>query len=157
MPANLNKVFLIGNLTRDPELRYIPSGQAVVGFTVASNRSYNSPTGEKKEDVCFVRVVAWGRTAEVCNEYLRKGSSVFVEGRLQSRSWEAQDGTKRSTIEVVASNVQFLGRPAGAGASAPSHETGSVPSEKTTGQAVVPESGIAVSEDELAPDSEVPF
>ena len=112
MPASFNKVMLLGNLTRDPELRYIPSGQAVVTFTVAINRTYMATTGEKKEEVSFIRVVVWGRIAEVCNEYLKKGSSVFVEGRLQSRSWEAQDGTKRNTTEVVAQSVQFLGRPA---------------------------------------------
>jgi len=116
--ANLNKVFLIGNLTRDPELRYIPSGTAVATFTVASNRSYNSASGEKKEEVCFVRVVSWARQAELCGEYLFKGSPVFVEGRLQSRSWETPDGQKRSTIEVVAQNVQFLGKPRGAGGEA---------------------------------------
>jgi len=106
--ASLNKVFLMGNLTRDPELRYIPSGTAVTSFTIAVNRIYNSPAGERKEEVCFVRVVVWGRMAEVCGEYLSKGSPVFVEGRLQSRSWEAPDGQKRSTIEVIANNVQFL-------------------------------------------------
>lgn len=108
MPASLNKVLLIGNLTRDPELRYIPSGQAVASFTIAVNRNYVSQSGEKKEEVSFIRIVVWARRAEVCNEYLKKGSPVFVEGRLQSRSWEAQDGTKRSTLEVIASNVQFL-------------------------------------------------
>lgn len=74
------------------------------------NRTYNSQTGEKKEEVSYVRVVVWARLAEICNEYLKKGSPVFVEGRLQSRSWEGQDGSKRSTIEVVAQNVQFLPR-----------------------------------------------
>lgn len=108
--ANLNKVFLMGNLTRDPELRYIPSGTAVASFTVASNRVYTSSAGEKKEETCFMRIVAWARQAELCGEYLKKGSPVFVEGRLQSRSWETPDGQKRSTIEVVAQNVQFLGR-----------------------------------------------
>lgn len=106
--ASFNKVMLIGNLTRDPELRYIPSGSAVVTFTVAVNRVYKTQTGEKKEQVSFIRVVVWGRRAEVCGEYLSKGSPVFVEGRLQSREWEAQDGQKRSTIEVIADNVQFL-------------------------------------------------
>ena len=110
MAASLNKVMLIGNLTRDPELRYIPSGQAVTTFTVAVNRTYNSQSGEKKEEVSFIRIVAWARLAEVCNEYLKKGSPVFVEGRLQSRNWEAQDGTKRSTVEVIAQSVQFLSR-----------------------------------------------
>jgi len=106
--ANLNKVFLIGNLTRDPELRYIPSGSAVATFTVAVNRVFKLQTGEKKEQVSFIRVVVWGRRAEVCGEYLSKGSPVFVEGRLQSREWETQEGQKRSTIEVVADNIQFL-------------------------------------------------
>lgn len=106
--ASLNKVMLIGNLTRDPELRYIPSGSAVTSFTVAMNRVYKLQTGEKKEEVSFIRVVVWGRLAEVCGEYLKKGVPVFVEGRLQSRSWDAPDGQKRSTVEVIAVNIQFL-------------------------------------------------
>lgn len=106
--ASLNKVMLIGNLTRDPELRYIPSGSAVTSFTVAMNRVYKLQTGEKKEEVSFVRVVVWGRLAEVCNDYLKKGHPVFVEGRLQSRSWDGPDGQKRSALEVIAQNVQFL-------------------------------------------------
>ena len=108
MAANLNKVLLIGNLTRDPELRYIPSGSAVATFTVAINRVYKDQAGEKKEQTSFIRVVVWGRRAEVCGEYLSKGSPVFIEGRLQSRDWETQDGQKRSTVEVVADNIQFL-------------------------------------------------
>lgn len=108
--ASLNQVFLVGNLTRDPEMRYIPSGQGVTSFSIATNRTYNSPSGEKKEETSFVRIVTWGRSAEVCNEYLRKGSQVLVEGRLQSRSWQAQDGTKRNSLEVVAQRVQFLSR-----------------------------------------------
>ena len=108
--ANLNKVILLGNLTRDPELRYIPSGTAVATFTVATNRAYTRPSGEKREEACFVRVVSWARQAELCGQYLSKGSPVCVEGRLQSRSWETPDGQKRSTLEVVAQNVQFLGR-----------------------------------------------
>lgn len=106
--ATLNKVFLIGNLTRDPELRYIPSGSAVATFTVAVNRVYKTQTGEKKEQTSFIRVVVWGRRAEVCGEYLSKGSPVFVEGRIQSRDWETQDGQKRNTVEVIADSVQFL-------------------------------------------------
>jgi single-strand DNA-binding protein len=106
--ANLNKVFLIGNLTRDPELRYVPSGSAVATFTVAVNRVYTTQTGEKKEQVSFIRIVVWGRRAEVCGEYLSKGSPVFVEGRLQTRDWETAEGQKRNTVEVVADNVQFL-------------------------------------------------
>ncbi|PIQ82408.1 MAG: single-stranded DNA-binding protein [Candidatus Omnitrophica bacterium CG11_big_fil_rev_8_21_14_0_20_64_10] len=108
--ANLNKVFLIGNLTRDPELRYIPSGTAVATFTLASGRVYKTASGEKREETCFVRVVSWARQAELVGEYLTKGSPCFVEGRLASRSWETPDGQKRSMIEVVAQNIQFLGR-----------------------------------------------
>lgn len=108
--ANLNKVFLIGNLTRDPELRYIPSGTAVSTFTIATGRAYTLASGEKREETCFVRVVAWARQAELCGEYLSKGSPVFVEGRLQSRSWETPEGQKRSTLELVAQNIQFLSK-----------------------------------------------
>lgn len=106
--ASLNKVLLIGNLTRDPELRYIPNGSAVASFTLAMNRVYKLQTGEKKEEVSFIKVVVWGRMAEVCGEYIKKGSPVFVEGRLQSRSWDGPDGQKRSAVEVIALNVQFL-------------------------------------------------
>jgi len=108
---------MIGNLTRDPELKYIPSGTAVATFTLASNRVYKMASGEKKEETCFMRIVAWGRQAELCSEYLGKGSPCFVEGRLQSRSWETPEGQKRSTIEVVAQNIQFLGRGGGRTAS----------------------------------------
>jgi len=109
MSASLNKVFIMGNLTRDPELRYVPSGTAVANFTVAVNRSFKDKTGERREDASFIRVVVWGKMAEVCGEYLAKGRRVLVEGRLQSRSWEGQDGQKRSALEVIALSVQFLG------------------------------------------------
>lgn len=107
--ASLNKVLLIGNLTRDPELKYIPSGAAVANFGLAINRSYTNSAGEKVDDVCFVDVVAWNRLAEVASEYLTKGRPVFVEGRLQMRTWEQEDGRKRTKLEVVAQNIQFLG------------------------------------------------
>lgn len=117
--ATLNKVYLMGNLTRDPELRYVPSGAAVTTFDMAVNRMYTTQSGEKKKDTCFIRIVVWRRIAEVCGEYLSKGSPVFVEGRLQSRSWVNNEGQKRSTIEVVANNVQFLRPKAQAGAAGP--------------------------------------
>ncbi len=109
MAASLNKVFLMGNLTRDPELRYIPSGAAVANFTVAVNRSYKDSAGGRKEEASFIRVVIWGKMAEVCGEYLSKGRAVLVEGRIRTRTWEGQDGQKRNATEVVATNVQFLG------------------------------------------------
>ncbi len=112
--ASLNKVFLIGNLTREPELRFIPSGTAVATFTVAVNRTYTSQSGEKKEEVCFARVVVWGKQAESCSQYLAKGSQVFVEGRLIYRTWE-QEGKTRNMLEVRADRVQFLGRPKAGG------------------------------------------
>ena len=161
--ANLNKVFMIGNLTRDPELRYIPSGTAVATFTVASNRVYTSAAGEKKEEACFVRVVSWARQAELCGEYLSKGSPVFVEGRLQSRSWETPDGQKRSTIEVVAQNIQFLGRSRG-GAGACVGSRGSGRSAESTGAAPAPEEPPGIPEGTESPaeteqeqTGEVPF
>ena len=106
--ANLNRVMLMGNLTRDPELRYVPSGTAVTNFSLAVNRLYTTQSGEKKKETCFVRVVAWGRMAETCGEFLTKGSAVFVEGRLQSRSWETPDGQKRSAIDIIALSIQDL-------------------------------------------------
>ncbi|MDD5440212.1 MAG: single-stranded DNA-binding protein, partial [Candidatus Omnitrophica bacterium] len=108
MAASLNRVFLMGNITRDPELRYIPSGTAVATFTIAVNRVYATPQGEKKEEVSFIRVVVWGKRAEVCGKYLSKGSPIFVEGRIRTRTWQAADGQNRNTTEVIASNVQFL-------------------------------------------------
>ncbi len=130
MAASLNRVFLMGNLTRDPELRYIPSGTAVTTFDVAVNRSYKTASGERKDETCFVRVVVWARRAEVCAEYLKKGSPVFVEGRLRSRSWDTPDGQKRSTLEIVANNVQFLRTAAKKDSSMPAAETaGEIPQE----------------------------
>lgn len=107
---NLNKVFLIGRLTRNPELRYTPSGSAVASLGLAINREYITKDGEKKEDHCFVNLVVWGKRAEVCSEYLKKGSLVFVEGRLSYRSWETVDKEKRSTLEVYVERLQFLDR-----------------------------------------------
>ncbi|MDP2939615.1 MAG: single-stranded DNA-binding protein [Candidatus Omnitrophota bacterium] len=107
--ASLNKVFLIGNLTRDPELRYTPSGLAVVNLRLAVNRRYKDKNSELKEETCFVTVTAWDKQAEVCNQYLQKGRPVFIEGRLQSRSWETSDGQKRNVLDVKAERIQFLG------------------------------------------------
>lgn len=106
--ANLNLCFFMGNITRDPELKYLPNGTAVCSFTVASNRTYKQQD-EKKEEVTFMRIVVWGKRAESCGEYLHKGSSVFVEGRIQNRSWEDADGQKKYATDIVANNVQFLG------------------------------------------------
>jgi len=105
----INRVLITGNLTNDPELRYTPDGQAVIGFQIAANRIYpNKKTGEWQKDTTFVRVTAWRDLAERMGERLHKGSAVFVEGRLQSRSWETPDGQKRSAIDIIALTVQDL-------------------------------------------------
>ncbi len=105
----LNKVFLIGNLTRDPELRYTPSGTAVADLPLAVNRRFTTANGEKKEETCFVDVTLWARQAEVASQYLKKGRPVFVEGRLHLDRWENSDGQKRSKLKIVGQNFQFLG------------------------------------------------
>jgi len=110
--ASFNKVLLIGNLTKDPELRYTPQGTAVVNLRMAVNRRFKNKNQELKEEVCFLTAVVWDKQAETCNQYLHKGSALLVEGRLQSRSWEDNSGQKRSVIEVRAERVQFLGAPA---------------------------------------------
>ena len=107
--ANFNKVLLMGNLTKDPELRYTPQGTAVVNLRLAVNRKFKDRNQELKEEVCFVTAVVWDKQAETCNQYLHKGSPLFVEGRLQSRSWEDNTGQKRNVLEVRAERVQFLG------------------------------------------------
>ncbi|MCK4918028.1 MAG: single-stranded DNA-binding protein [Candidatus Omnitrophica bacterium] len=106
--VNLNKVLLVGNLTRDPELRYTPQGTAVVTLGLAVNRSFKNKNGQSQKDTCFVNVVVWSKMAEVCNQYLSKGRQIMVEGRLQSRSWQTTDGKNRTTLEIVATMVQFM-------------------------------------------------
>ncbi len=112
--ANLNKVLLLGNVTRDPEVRYTPKGSAVCDLGVAVNRAYTTDSGEKREEVTFVDVTLWGRTAEVASEYLKKGRPVFIEGRLQMDTWDdKQTGQKRTRLRVVAENMQQVGLQAG--------------------------------------------
>jgi single-strand DNA-binding protein len=108
MPGDLNRVTLIGRLTRDPELKYIQSGTAVANFTIANNRTYTTNSGEKKEDVSYLDCLAWGKMGEIITQYMQKGRRIAVEGRLQQRRWEDQEGNKKSKIEIVADNVQFL-------------------------------------------------
>jgi single-strand DNA-binding protein len=103
----------MGNLTKDPELRYTPQGTAVANLRMAVNRRYKDKNQELKEEVCFITAVVWNKQAETCNQYLKKGSPVFVEGRLQSRSWDDASGQKRSVIEVRAERVQFMGSASG--------------------------------------------
>lgn len=108
---DLNRVFLIGNLTRNPELRTTPNGMSVCSFGLATNRSYTDSTGAKKDQVEFHNMVAWSKLAEICSQYLVKGKKIFAEGRLQTREWEAQDGTKKQRTEIVLENMIMLGGP----------------------------------------------
>lgn len=108
MARSLNRVQLIGNLTRDPELRYTPSGTAVCSFGLATNRSWTTDTGEKHEETEFHRIVSWNKLAELCSQFLVKGRKVYVEGRLSTRTWTGQDGQQRSTTEVVIDDMILL-------------------------------------------------
>ena len=109
--ASLNRVLLIGNLGADPELSYTPSGTAKATMRMATHEVWTNKSGEKGERTEWHRVIVWGRLAEICGEYLAKGRQIFIEGRLQTRSWEDRDGNKRWTTEIVASNMQMLGSP----------------------------------------------
>ncbi len=109
MSRGLNKVMIIGNLGRDPEMRYTPSGRPVTTFSVAVNRSWSTSDGERHTETEWFNVVAWGNLAEICKQYLSKGQQVYIEGRLQTRHWEDKDGVKRTSVEVVASEMMMLG------------------------------------------------
>ena len=124
--ASLNKVFLMGNLTRDPEVRHTPKGTAVGDLAMAINLTYRAQDGTEKEEVCYVDVVVWGRQAETCRDYLSKGAPIFVEGRLQLDQWEGPEGEKKSRLRVRADRVQFLSRGgSGGGARGTRNEGGS--------------------------------
>jgi single-strand DNA-binding protein len=112
---NLNKAMIIGNLTRDPEVRTTPTGQTVASFSIATNYVWVDQSGQRQEKVEFHNVVAWRRLAEICGQYLKKGSKIFIEGRLQTRDWTGQDGVKRYRTEIIAENMIMLDRPANAG------------------------------------------
>ncbi len=126
-----NKIILIGKLTRDPEVRYTPQGTSVCNFGIAVNRKYKQGD-ELKEEVTFINVVVFGKQADTCGQYLNKGSSVLVEGRLQERRWETEEGQQRSKYEVVAQTVRFLSRKAGVTTTTTTEGEGSTPPEETT-------------------------
>jgi single-strand DNA-binding protein len=137
--ASVNKVIIVGNLGADPELRYTPSGKAVATFNVATREQWTGKEGEKEERTEWHRVVAWARLGEICGEYLHKGSQVYVEGRLQTRSWEDREGNKRYTTEIIAQIMQMLG-PASKG-----------------GTAKTPEERFPQEEPVSIPDDDIPF
>src|SRR5256885_2157533 len=150
--ASFNKVILLGNLTRDPEVRYTPKGTAVTELGMAVNRVYTAENGEKREETTFVDVTLWGRTAEIAGEYLKKGRPVFIEGRLQLDTWDdKQSGQKRSKLKVVGEGLQLLGgRPGGGGGGGGDEEGGSRPSSRPA----PPPKASAPSEPD---EDEIPF
>lgn len=163
MARSLNRVQLIGNLTRDPELRYTPSGAAVCSFSIATNRNWTTDTGEKKEQVEFHRIVSWNKLAELCSQFLTKGRKVFVEGRLTTRSWTAQDGTQKQTTEIIINDMILLdnrrpGTEEPVVAEEPVEEE--TPKTKTPTKKAVkeeePSQEAPADEDEVAPD-DIPF
>ncbi|RLD02561.1 MAG: single-stranded DNA-binding protein [Chloroflexi bacterium] len=109
MSRGLNKVMIIGNLGKEPELRYTPSGRPVTTFSVAVSRSWKSSNGEHRSETEWFKIVAWGKLAEICKEYLHKGQQVYIEGRLQTRQWEDKEGQQRTTVELVANEMTMLG------------------------------------------------
>ena len=145
--ANLNKVLLMGNLTRDPELRYLQSGTAVCDFGLAMNRKWRSGTGEQKEEVCFVDVTFFGRTAEVVSEFMKKGRPMFIEGRLKLDTWTGKDGQKRSKLHVIGENMQFIDS---RGSREATGQTGQRPSAgKTTPENTAPEKNFDIEDDSI--------
>jgi single-strand DNA-binding protein len=147
----LNKVFLFGNLTRDPELKALPSGVNVCNFSIATNRTFKDRDGKKQEQTEFHNVVAFGRTADIIAQYLKKGSSVLVEGRIQTRSWE-KDGAKQYRTEIIVENMQLGPRPVGAGGGAP-RAAASAPDTDDVASAGA---GIAYPKEEINPE-DIPF
>ncbi len=164
MARSLNRAQLIGNLTRDPELRYTPSGTAVCSFGLATNRAWTTDTGEKHEEAEFHKIVAWNKLAEICSQFLVKGRKVFVEGRLTTRSYTGQDGSQKSTTEIVISDMILLDSKRQEGGE---HVEIDVPDEKTTpvtrsassgqGKAKKEEVEPAEAEEEIIPPDDIPF
>ena len=154
----INKALIYGNLTRDPEMRSLPNGTAVTQFSVATNRVYKDKNGARQESTDYHNVVVFGRQAETVSQYLRKGSGVFVEGRMQTRSWDDKDGTKKYRTEVIADRIQFGPKAGGAatgGESAPASATGA--KQKSPSSAAAPEMDtIEYPDEDINPD-DIPF
>ena len=146
----VNKVMLIGNLGRDPEIRYTTGGQAVANFTIATTEKYTNKSGEKQEDTEWHRIVAWGRLAEICGEYLSKGRMVYIEGSIKTRSWEDKEGNTRYTTEVVARNMQMLGGQGGQGGQGGKPAAPSTPDEKVPAD-------FDIEDDSFGSDDDIPF
>jgi single-strand DNA-binding protein len=147
MAGTLNKVMLIGNLTRDPELKKTTGGQSVCTFSIATNRSYTDASGQRKDQVEYHNIVTWAKLAEICGQYLVKGKKVYIDGRLQTREWDGQDGQKKYRTEVVAENMIMLDRTGGPGGSM------SAPSAAATALADAP---VSNPDDEIKLE-DIPF
>jgi single-strand DNA-binding protein len=151
--ASFNRVLILGNLTRDPEIRYTPKGSAVCDLGIAVNRQYTLENGEKREEVTYVDVVLWARLAEIAAEYLKKGRPVFIEGRLQLDTWDdKQSGQKRSKLRVIGENMQMLGSPRGGGGGGAESGDDDRPARSTT-----PPPKAAASAPAEPDDDEIPF
>lgn len=150
----LNRATIIGNLTRDPEVRQTPNGQSVASFGVATNRSWTGSDGQKQEQVEFHNCVAWGKLAEICGQYLAKGRKVYIEGRLQTRDWEGQDGVRRYRTEIVTDNMIILDR-AGSGSSS-NNDFAAPPASAAGGSAFGKDEPAANPDDEIKVE-DIPF
>ena len=154
--ANLNKVMLIGNLTRDPELRYTPSGKAVADISLAINRVWNNEQGQKQEDTIFVDVTLWGRQAELAQQYLSKGRGAYIEGRLQMDTWDDKEtGKKRSKLKVVGDHLQFMsdGKGNSGGGSAPAQGGPQAAQQRSAS----PHGASAAPPNEFQEEDDIPF
>jgi len=152
MARSLNRVQLIGNLTRDPELRYTPNGTAVCSFGIATNRNWTTESGEKKDEAEFHNIVSWNKLAELCSQFLTKGGKVFVEGRLATRTWQGQDGAQRTKTEIVISDMILLDGKKPTGAEDTEEKVEEKPKEEKEGK----EETSQEPSDEVAPD-DIPF
>lgn len=148
MAGSLNRAMVIGNLTRDPEMRQTSSGQSVCSFAVATNRTWKNQAGERQEQVEYHNIVAWGKLGEICGQYLTKGKKVYIDGRLQTRDWEGQDGVKRYRTEIVAENMVMLSRAGDPGESFGGGSASSGPS--------MPDEPSAAPDDEIKIE-DIPF
>lgn len=143
---NVNKVILVGRLTRDPEIRTTPSGQNVASVSMATNSYWTDKSGQKQEKTEFHNVVLWGRLAEIAGQYMTKGSEAFIEGRLQTRAYTAKDGSERRTTEIIGENLQLGARPAGQGGGAPARPMSARPAQVAGATAASPKQETPMEE-----------
>jgi len=153
----VNKVILVGNLGKDPELSYLPSGQSVAKFSLATSRSYKDKSGELKEETEWHNIVAWGKLGEICAQYLSKGRQAYIEGRIQSRTWEGKDGNKRTSVDIVASDVQMLGSRGEGGAGGAPRASSSQQRSSTPSSEPASEESFDQSPPAGITDDDIPF